>query len=257
MKEHQPTEVTGAAGPQVVESERLIGATLLAGLVAAILAVFAVSWLAEEMLEGETARFDAVVSGAVQSLANPVLTDVMRFASRFGGPSDLLVIGVIVLAVFVYRRWLRGVILLIVALGGAGILDTGLKLLFQRERPDPLFDYVLPSSYSFPSGHALFSFVFFGSAAVLLAGRIRRQWLRLVVFSVAAAIVALIGISRIYFNVHHPSDVAAGYLIALVWIVVVALGDRIASRGVFRRKNWRTLVGRELRGADRGHGCRS
>ena len=118
MKEHPPTEVTGAAAPQVAEAERLIGTTLLAGLVAAILALFAVSWLAEEMLEGETARFDAVVSGAVQSLANPVLTDVMRFASRFGGPSDLLVIGVIVLAVFVYRRWLRGVILLVVALGG-------------------------------------------------------------------------------------------------------------------------------------------
>ena len=240
--EHPPTETTEEAPPNVVEAERLIGVTLAIGIVAALIAVAVVSWLAEVIHEGETAAFDRAVSSAVHSTATPVLTDIMWFASRFGGPARLSIIAVILFAIFAYKRWFRGVVLLVVTLGGAGLLDVILKLSFRRERPNPLFDYPLPESYSFPSGHALFSFVFFGSAAVLLADRIRSHTLRILVFVVAAAVIGLIGISRIYLNVHHPSDVAAGYLVALVWIVAVAFGDRLASRGVFRRKNWRKLI---------------
>ena len=237
-----PTETTAQAAPKLVEAERLFGLTMVLGLIAAICSIAVMTWLAEEMLEGETARFDAVVSGAVHSLATPALTDVMWFASRFGGPARLSIIAVILFAVFAWKRWFRGVILLLVTLGGAGILDVALKLSFRRERPNPLFDYPLPESYSFPSGHALFSFVFFGSAAVLLADRVERPALRALIFTVAAILIGLIGISRIYLNVHHPSDVAAGYLVALAWIVAVAFGDRLAGRGVFKRKNWRRLV---------------
>ncbi|HEX6643901.1 MAG TPA: phosphatase PAP2 family protein [Gemmatimonadales bacterium] len=242
IAEHPPTETTGEAAPQVAEAERLIGVTLGLGIVAALIALAVVSWLAEVMLEGETASFDATVSGWVHSLASPALTDVMWFASRFGGPSRLGIIAVMLFGIFAWKRWFRGAVLLVVTLGGAGLLDAVLKLSFRRERPNPLFEYPLPESYSFPSGHALFSFVFFGSAAVLLAGRIRSRPLRIVVFAVAAALVGLVGISRIYLNVHHPSDVAAGYLVALVWIVAVAFGDRLAARGVFRRRNWRKLI---------------
>ena len=240
--EHPPTETSEEAPPNVVEAERLISLTLVLGIVAALVALAVVSWLAEEMLQGETATFDRVVSAAVHSVATPALTEVMWFASRFGGPSRLSVIAVILFAVFVWKRWFRGVVLLLVTLGGAGLLDVILKLSFQRERPNPLFDYPLPASYSFPSGHALFSFVFFGSAAVLLADRIRSHALRVIVFVVAAVVIGLIGISRIYLNVHHPSDVVAGYLVALVWIVAVAFGDHLASRGIFRRRNWRKLI---------------
>ncbi|HEU4829810.1 MAG TPA: phosphatase PAP2 family protein [Gemmatimonadales bacterium] len=240
--EHPPTETSEEAPPNVVEAERLISLTLVLGIVAALVALAVVSWLAEEMLQGETATFDRVVSAAVHSVATPALTEVMWFASRFGGPSRLSVIAVILFAVFVWKRWFRGVVLLLVTLGGAGLLDVILKLSFQRERPNPLFDYPLPASFSFPSGHALFSFVFFGSAAVLLADRIRSHALRVIVFVVAAVVIGLIGISRIYLNVHHPSDVVAGYLVALVWIVAVAFGDHLASRGIFRRRNWRKLI---------------
>ena len=240
--EHPPTETSEDAPPKVVEAERLIGVTMVLGLVAALIAMAVVSWLAEEMLAGETAAFDRAVSAAVHSLASPAATEVMWFASRFGGPSQLVVIAVVVLAIFAWRRWFRGVVLLLVTLGGAGLLDVILKLSFRRQRPNPLFDYPLPESYSFPSGHALFSFVFFGSAAVLLAHRISSHALRVLVFVVAALLIGLIGISRIYLNVHHPSDVVAGYLVALVWVVAVAFGDHLALRGIFRRRNWRRLV---------------
>ena len=239
---HAPTETSDDVPPRAAEAERLVGVTMGLGLVAAFIAMVAVSWIADEMLEGKTADFDRAVSRAVHSVATPTMTGVMRLASRFGGPTWLGLVAVLLLASFLAKRWYRGAVLLVVALGGAGLLDTILKLAFRRQRPSPLFDQPLPGSYSFPSGHALFAFVFFGSAAVLLADRIASRPLRVLVFVGAASLVGLIGTSRIYLNVHHPSDVAAGYLVALSWIVAVAFGDHLASRGVLRRDDWYRLA---------------
>jgi undecaprenyl-diphosphatase len=239
MKPGETTERTGDAPDTIVETERLIGATLIVGIVAAVIAFALLSWLAREMLEGETARFDRLVRSAVNQRSSPGRTAVMRFASDFGGPTRLMLLGSVVLVGFLVKRWYRGAILLGVTFGGAALLDILLKQLFGRARPVPLFDLRLPSSYSFPSGHALFAFVFFGTFTVLLVQRTRRPALRAAIIGAAACLVLLIGISRIYLGVHYPSDVVAGYLIALVWIVVVAVGDRLASRGRFRRDGGR------------------
>ena len=248
MKPEPTTERTTDAPDSIVETERLIGATLVVGIVAAIVAFLLLSWLAREMLQGETARFDALVRGSVNAAASPRRTSIMRFASEFGGPTRLMILGSVVLAGFLLKRWYRGAILLAVTFGGAALLDFLLKQLFGRTRPAPFFDHPVPSSYSFPSGHALFAFVFFGTFAVLLAQRVRNPAARTAIVAAAAVCVLMIGISRIYLGVHYPSDVVAGYLIALVWIVVVAVGDRLAS------VKWFSRGSRASRGAGRRGG---
>ena len=235
MKRTETTERTTDATDTMVETERLIGATLVIGIVAAIIAFVLLSWLAREMLEGETARFDALVRGSVNAAASPRRTTIMRFASEFGGPTRLMIVGGAVLAGFLLKRWHRGAILLAVTFGGAALLDFLLKQLFGRTRPAPFFDHPAPSSYSFPSGHALFAFVYFGTFAALLVQRVRSPLARTAIVAGATVCVLMIGISRIYLGVHYPSDVVAGYLIALVWIVVVAVGDRLASARWFSR----------------------
>ncbi len=114
------------------------------------LALFLFGWLADEMLEGSTMAFDLRVRAAAHALASPGLTHTLRLVSRLGGPSVLAVLGVILMAVFVGHRWWRGAIILFVAMAGASVLDTTLKLAFQRARPAPYFGYPLPESYSFP-----------------------------------------------------------------------------------------------------------
>ncbi|HET9041415.1 MAG TPA: phosphatase PAP2 family protein [Gemmatimonadales bacterium] len=215
--------------------DAVFGLASLAGLAVAVLAMFLFGWLADEMLEGETLALDLRVRAATHAIATPGLTHALRIVSLVGGPSVLAVLGAVLAAVFVWHRWWRGAIVLLVAMVGAGLLDTALKLAFRRTRPTPYFGYPLPDSYSFPSGHALFAFCFFTAGAALLAPRLQHPALRWLVMVVALVLVLAIGFSRIYLGVHYPSDVLAGYAVGLLWSSVLIAGDRIAHARARRR----------------------
>lgn len=206
----------------------LAGLATLVGLGVAVVALFLFGWLADEMLEGETFAFDLRIRAAVHALASPGLTHLMLLASRAAGPSVLGPLGAGLVALFAWRRWWRGAALLAVSMLGAGVLDSTLKLAFHRTRPVPFFDYPVPASFSFPSGHALFSFCFFAAAAALLAPRLRSAALRPLVWLVAAAAILVVGFSRVYLGVHYPSDVLGGYAAGLLWTSVIMVGDRVA-----------------------------
>jgi undecaprenyl-diphosphatase len=215
---------------------RLIGLELAIGIVLALLAGAFFGWLGEEVLEGDTQALDEQLRGLINRHATPALTEFMRLASVWGAPSVLGVVGAVVAAAFLAHGWPRGALLVTVTLMGAGLLDWGLKLFFGRERPDAFFEnYPSPSSFSFPSGHALFATAFFGGVAVLLWARLRGPGLRLAVWVVAVAFILLIGFSRIYLGVHYPSDVAGGFAAGTVWVGAVALGDRLAAHWRPRR----------------------
>jgi hypothetical protein len=100
---------------------------------------------------------------------------------------------------------------MVVTILGALVLDLSLKYAFHRPRPVPFF-VPAPYTYSFPSGHSLFSFCFYGVLAGLLTRRIRSRRWRVLIWTLAALLVATIGLSRVYLGVHYPSDVIAGYL---------------------------------------------
>jgi undecaprenyl-diphosphatase len=217
------------------ESDRLLSATLVFGLLAAAGALILLSWLGREVLLGLTLGVDERIRGAVHQLASPRLTSVMMAVSLFGGPTVLTPLGILLALGFLVRRWHRGAVLVVVTMAGAGLLDTMLKRGFGRVRPAAFFDYPLPVSNSFPSGHAFFAASFFGGLAVLVSGRVRTRALRIGVWIVAVFLIVLVGFSRIYLGVHYPSDVLAGYAGATVWIATVALGDRLVSRRRMRR----------------------
>lgn len=211
-------------------SAPLVGLELAAGLAVALLAGAFFGWLAEEVLEGDTLALDNQIRHLVNQHATPALTGAMRFASKWGAPVRLGAVAAVAAVVFLFRRWPRGALLVTLTLLGASLLDTGLKLLFGRERPVPFFtDYPAPSSFSFPSGHALFATAFFGGLAVLLWPRVRRPWLRVTIWLIAIACIVWIGVSRVYLGVHYPSDVLGGFAAGTVWVGAVALGDRLAA----------------------------
>jgi len=202
-----------------------ITAVLLTSLAAGVVSLILFTWIAEEMLEGATARFDMSVRLWVHGFASPTVTAAMKFITELGS-LGLFIAFAIALLVFLVEGWKRGAAWLALSIAGATVLSVTLKYGFHRPRPVPFFG-VAPHSYSFPSGHALFSLCFYGALAGLINARVRDLWLRMLVWAVAALLVFAIGLSRIYLGVHYPSDVVAGYLAALVWTSALVIADRV------------------------------
>ncbi len=222
--------------PATAESKLRLSFALVLGLLTAAAALVLFTWLGREILEGEVLAFDERLRALIHGLASPGLTTLMRGASLYGGPVVLVPAGLVAAAAFLVKGWRRGALLVVVTLAGAGLLNWLLKFSFARVRPVSFFDYPLPGSPSFPSGHALYAASVFGGLTVLLTARIRNLPLQLTLWFVAISLILLVGLSRVYLGVHYPSDVLAGYSIGVIWVTAVALGDRLARH----RRRWRS-----------------
>jgi undecaprenyl-diphosphatase len=192
-------------------------------LLIAVACLFLFSWIAEEMLEQDTRHFDGYLRNAVHHVALPNLTSFMAAITNMGSWMALGPVGVVVLWVLLARKKHREAVLLIVTVAGGLVLDGALKLGFHRTRPQPFFGIPVPKTYSFPCGHALGSFCFYGVLAWIATRYVANRQRRTLVWTAAVVLIGLIGLSRIYLGVHYPSDVIAGYAAAAVWVTAVEL----------------------------------
>jgi undecaprenyl-diphosphatase len=214
-------------------SFEFLSVSLMLGLGAAIGALVLFAWLTDEVLEGETRHFDDVTRAAVHQFASPALTSLMRGISFLGSTLFLTLATIVVVLWFLYRKWRREAKLFAITMIGASLLNTTLKVAFKRPRPVPFFNLLAPESYSFPSGHSLASCCFFGALAALLTARLEDSKLRAAIWVVSTLLFLLIGLSRIYLGVHYTTDVIAGFVAALIWIMVV----RFVEMQLARRRN--------------------
>ncbi len=215
-------------------SNVIVHRTVLVGLALAVLLAAALGWLAAEVVRGQTMSFDSDVRNTIHEHASEPLTIAMKAMSFIGEPFMVWPLTALAAAYFWRCGEKHGAILFLIAMVGAGIIELTLKVAFHRPRPRPFFGYPLPSSYSFPSGHALGSLVFFGTLAALLSPRLRGRASKILLWAGAVLLIAAIGFSRIYLGVHYPTDVIAGYAAATIWVLAVAIGNGARSRRVER-----------------------
>jgi membrane-associated phospholipid phosphatase len=214
-----------------VRYERFV---LVLGFLLALSALLFFGWLAEEMMEGDTARFDSTITLAVHQNATPPLTTVMEVLTILGSSVVMAPLAILTLALCYFRREFHALKTLAATFGGALLLEFSLKLAFHRPRPVPFFDLATPVSFSFPSGHALFSLCFFAGIAAVISPRLASQRAKLALWLMAIALILGIGLSRIYLGVHYPSDVLAGYSAAIVWVATVKFVNELHHKNVER-----------------------
>jgi undecaprenyl-diphosphatase len=119
------------------------------------------------------------------------------------------------------RIWLRGEsVFFLVSLGGASAIMLATKYLLARPRPElfPEGAELYPTSTpSFPSGHATGSAAFYLTLYLIARHAIPRwSWL---VGLVGGVMTLAITVSRLYLQVHYPSDVMAGLALGTGWVL--------------------------------------
>jgi membrane-associated phospholipid phosphatase len=192
-------------------------------------ALLAFAFIAHEaMLEKEN-LFDQQVFHFLAAYTTAEMINFMRSLSHFGSSIFLFPAYALICGYFLFKRQRRvSLHIVLIALSSFGMLHL-LKRIFRRERPDlPLVEAL--STYSFPSGHSLSSFVF----SLILIKLVWKtsitvgwKWILsvlLILFSVS------IGLSRIILKMHYPSDVIAGFCFGLIWVMLAFWLLRVIER---------------------------
>jgi membrane-associated phospholipid phosphatase len=158
----------------------------------------------------------------------PFWTDVSRIGSAIAGGSVIVpLIGLTALALVLWRRWRMASF--VVQAGLAEALAYALTVKFvHRARPPVVQLDTYNLSHSFPSGHVAASIAVYGALALLMTAHFRAAWLRIPIWTLAAAIPLIVAWSRMYRGEHHPIDVAAGVLMGLGALGVALFAARTA-----------------------------
>jgi undecaprenyl-diphosphatase len=171
-----------------------------------------------------TTAFDLGLSRAIYSLRTPLLTQIMLGATFLGSTPLISTLAIIIFLVFWIKNRKNFAALLALTLLASVALNNFFKYCIHRPRPDisPLINEL---SYSFPSGHAMNSLVFYGLLAYFAHRCIKNGPWRILINATAIILVIAIGFSRVYLGAHYPADIIAGYA-AGIFVLYTAIGIR-------------------------------
>ena len=196
---------------------------ILLNLLILVTALLVFTYVAKEVVSGESKGFDEMTlnylrhDGKIMEDEQTWLTGMMIDITALGGTTIIFMITAAVVFYLLIQKQYEFMWLILIATIGGAILSFGLKELFVRERPPLIYHLLTVKSLSFPSGHAMMSSVVYLTQGALLAKVQSNKNLRVYILLVAIILVFLIGISRIYFGVHYPTDVLAGWSVGLAW----------------------------------------
>jgi undecaprenyl-diphosphatase len=210
--------------------------SLLIGALVCIGGTLGFIWLAAQVFSARFITFDDAIITRLHGYWGPISDQVMFFLTTMGEPIVLgLFVVLATLALWRRGRWIDAIGLAVAGVG-CGIINQLLKLLYQRTRPDLFSGPFHLTSYSFPSGHSMGSIVCYGMLAFLGARLLRDRRKRTALIGAAALLIFGVGLSRVYFGVHFPTDVLGGFVAGVIWLIVCIESIRTVEWYVARRR---------------------
>jgi len=176
----------------------LIVFTLIFGIIAFFHESRLVKWIDNEVYE------------FIYSSESFITTSIMLGATKIGEVWAMVTLSLILVAYLMIKRYRIEMLFFALVMSLSSILNPILKNIFDRERPT-LLRLIDISGFSFPSGHAMGSTSFFGSAFYIL-NRHGSGLSKGVLIGLCALFILLISTSRVYLGVHHPTDIIAGII---------------------------------------------
>ena len=181
-------------------------------------AIFAFAFLAHEIVGEKEDMFDTKAFHFLKAHTTAPLVKLMQGLSFFGTHYFLIPAYILMVTFLFLRHRTSDAINIIVIVLSSTALLFGLKTIYRRQRPQfPLLREFY--NYSFPSGHALSSFIFCSILIYLIWKSDLRSVLKYLLAGLLIIFSISIGISRIVLRYHFASDVLAGFALGFAWVI--------------------------------------
>ena len=175
------------------------------------------------VLGGRSAEFDATglrlfrTGIDLQPRGSPWLAEAVRDYTALGGVLLRNLIAIFALVALLFLRLRREAALLALTIVSGWAVNSAIKALVGRPRPEIVSHLTEAGGLSFPSGHSFNSAVVYISIALAFAALSPRQTVRATIVATAMALTLLVALSRVWLGVHYPSDAIAGWLGGAGW----------------------------------------
>jgi undecaprenyl-diphosphatase len=208
--------------------------TLIA-LAAVLLLIAGFALLAGEVAEAQTESFDHAILHALRDADGHArgphwLQTALLNLSALGSTAVMTLLVTLAAAVLLLKRRARLALLVIGCGVGAAIAVIVLKDHVGRERPMVVVALEAARGLSFPSGHSLSASAIYPTLGILLATAFPERRLRVFTIATTVVLALVIGFTRVYLGVHHPTDVIGGWMLGLAWAIVCGLVCRRLQR---------------------------
>ena len=168
------------------------------------------------MITNNTKVFDDTIYKYIFSLRNDLLDTIFKTITKFGDTITIIIM-VFVLLIFLGKENIYKLILTVVT---TVLTNQGLKHIIRRIRPEHI-RLIKEKGYSYPSGHSMIAIATYGLLIYLVYKNVKNKLLKTILILLLLILILGIGISRVYLGVHYPTDVLAGFTIALPIIILI------------------------------------
>lgn len=170
----------------------------------------------EDVFEKEIMKLDILGYGLISNIISENITPIAIVITNFGGAITLIGLTIIFLLVMKNKKMSFSILL---NLAIATFLNIFLKNIIQRPRPDD-FRLINETGYSFPSGHSMISMAYYGYLIYLIFKFVKNKRLKTFFITFLCILILTIGLSRIYLGVHYTSDVIAGFVLSVSYLII-------------------------------------
>ncbi|MBG8552409.1 phosphatase PAP2 family protein [Hymenobacter guriensis] len=200
-----------------------------------VLGVAGFLYISREVLDQHAAPFDEAAFRWTQQFFGQKRQQWVEAVTFLASRNFIVAASLALIGWFLVLRRHRWYTLMVpvVALGGI-CLNLVLKNIYQR--PRPLLPLTSASGLSFPSGHAMISACFYGLLIYLVSTHVRQhRGLRVALMVGLSLLILLIGATRVYLRVHYATDVLAGFLAGITWLLIAIPLIRRLEKMIRRR----------------------
>lgn len=176
------------------------------------LLIIVMDLLQQRIIEKDMFVYNFIATHFISDFSLPIV----KFITNLGSATFIVLLSILLLLTI--KNKLTG---LIIFLNSAicGILNQVLKIIVQRPRPVG-YRLIDEKGYSFPSGHSMVSAAFYGFIIYLVYKNIKNKYIKYSIITILILLILCIGISRVYLGVHYASDVIAGFLISICYLII-------------------------------------
>lgn len=168
------------------------------------------------IFQSQITQIDEIGYQIISKLISEKTLPITKFITSFGSSICLLFFSIFL---FIIIKDKRIGFCIFINLFLSGALNQILKNIFKRPRPTG-YRLIAETGYSFPSGHSMVSLAFYGLLIYIIYKKIKNIYLRNSLIVLLIILTISIGISRIFLGVHYTTDVIAGFLISICYLIV-------------------------------------